>query len=265
MANGTIRVLVCGAAGRMGQETLRTVVDTEGLELVGAVDVVRVGESVGQLIGRHQALGVKIDSVLGNALAATRPDVMVDFCQPVEAAAANFRQAVAAGVRPVVGTSGWTPELVAEVAQLCAEHKVGAIIAPNFAIGAVLMMKCAALVAKYMPAVEIIEMHHDRKLDAPSGTAMRTAELIAEAGARSVAEQGAGEGFRGGTCQGVRIHSVRLPGLLAHQAVVFGELGQTLTIRHDSISRECFMPGVVLACRKVMELDELVFGLENLL
>jgi 4-hydroxy-tetrahydrodipicolinate reductase len=177
--------------------------------------------------------------------------------------------ALARGIRPVVGTTGLSPEQLKELANRFQEAQLGAIIAPNFAIGAILCMKFAAMAAKYMPHVEIIELHHDRKLDAPSGTALKTAELIAQA--RHSFKQGHPEeeelipGARGAEYHGFRIHSVRLPGLIAHQEVLFGATGQTLSIRHDSISRESFMPGVNLAIKAVMNLDHLVYGLEHLL
>jgi 4-hydroxy-tetrahydrodipicolinate reductase len=158
---------------------------------------------------------------------------------------------------------------VKEVRELCKTHKVNALIAPNFAIGAILMMKMAQEAAKFLPHVEIIELHHDQKLDAPSGTATRTAALITEI--RGEMKQGHPQeteklpGARGADYAGIRIHSVRLPGYVAHQEVIFGGLGQTLTIRHDSISRESFMPGVVLACKRVLDAEGLVYGLENIM
>ncbi|MBD3174011.1 MAG: 4-hydroxy-tetrahydrodipicolinate reductase, partial [Armatimonadia bacterium] len=178
--------------------------------------------------------------------------------------------ALEGGARPVVGTTGWTTDDLTEAHRACQDAGLGAVIAPNFAIGAVLMMRFAAIAARHMPSVEIIELHHDAKLDAPSGTAAKTAALIQqardEAGVGPSQPEGAPDfPARGLDEQGVRIHSVRLPGLLAHQETIFGGLGQTLSIRHDTISRESFMPGVLLACRKVMGLDGLVYGLDPLL
>ena len=188
--------------------------------------------------------------------------VVVDFSVP-ESRMKVFSTAISAGARPVVGTACWTDTDITTCRTLCQRHRLGAIIAPNFSIGAVHMMKFAAEAAKHMPSVEIIELHHDRKLDAPSGTAVKTASLIAAA--RGERPMGEPHPARGQEFHGVPIHSVRLPGLLAHQQVIFGGLGQTLTLAHDSLSRESFMPGVVLACRRVLELSELVYGLENLL
>ena len=213
-----IRVAVAGAAGRMGKTVCRAVESTDDLELVARAD---------------PALGASLAQAL-----AERPDVMVDFTLP-ETAAANAREAVAAGVHVVIGTTGF------DLDQLHGLTGANVFVAPNFAIGAVLMMQFAAEAAKHMARAEIIELHHERKLDRPSGTAARTAEMM------------------GGK---VPIHSVRLPGLVAHQEVILGDVGQTLTIRHDSTDRESFMPGVLLAIRRVGELtDSPVVGLERLL
>ncbi len=217
-----IRVAVSGAAGKMGEEVCRAVEGADDMELTGRAD---------------PALGTALEDVLPNA------EVVVDFTRP-DTALDNARKCLEAGVHCVMGTTG------ADFAQLAGVGSANLFVAPNFAIGAVLMMEAAKLAAPHMPECEIVELHHDRKLDAPSGTAARTAELIGGAGG-NVHEP---------------IHSVRLPGLVAHQEVIFGGLGQTLTIRHDSISRESFMPGVLLAVRKVGELDHSpTFGLEQLL
>jgi 4-hydroxy-tetrahydrodipicolinate reductase len=221
------RVAVAGAAGRMGATTCEAVEGADGLELSGRAD---------------PSLGVELADVLSGA------DVVVDFTTP-DAAPENVRAAVDAGVHAVVGTTGFDHEPLREAA---AEAGGGAnvLVVPNFAIGAVLMMRFAAEAAAHMPEAEIVELHHDRKLDAPSGTAKRTAELIAEAGG-NVHDP---------------IHSVRLPGLVAHQEVILGAEGQTLTIRHDSLDRSSFMPGVLLAIRKVGTLPEpFTVGLEALL
>ena len=212
-----IRVAVAGAAGRMGETVCSAVEGAGDMELTGRAD---------------PKLGAAVPDVLGDA------DVLVDFTQP-ETALGNVREAVAAGVHAVVGTTGF------DVDELVGLTGANVFVAPNFAIGAVLMMRFAAEASKHMAKAEIVELHRDGKLDAPSGTAARTAELM--------------EGD-------VPIHSVRLPGLVAHQAVILGDVGQTLTIRHDSIDRESFMPGVLLAVRKVGSLeDSPVVGLEHLL
>jgi len=263
----SIRVIVAGANGRMGQEVVKLIKGTEHLELVGAVSRSKVGQDVGEAVGIGP-IHVPFSGTLTEAMERAEADVLVDFTTP-HVVKEHMRQAIEAGVRPVVGTSGLSEEELRDFEGLCAEMKVGAVIAPNFAIGAVLMMVFAKQAAKYMPHVEIIESHHDRKLDAPSGTAVKTAELIAET--RTELKQGHPEekelldGARGAYYQGFRIHSVRLPGLVAHQEVLFGGNGQLLTIRHDSFNRESFMPGVRLAIEKVMELDHLVYGLENIM
>jgi len=228
-----IRVVVAGAAGRMGQTVCSAVEDAEDMELAGRADPL---------------LGVELEQLLGGA------DVVVDFTQP-DSALGNALACVREGVHAVIGTTGFDHEPLARAVTAAHEGANGlrtanVLIAPNFAIGAVLMMRFAQEAVRYMPRAEIIELHHDAKLDAPSGTAALTAELMAAAS--------------GGPAP--TIHSVRLPGLVAHQEVILGDLGQTLTIRHDTISRESFMPGVLLAVRQVGTLPEpLVVGLERLL
>ncbi|MDR7865523.1 MAG: 4-hydroxy-tetrahydrodipicolinate reductase [Sporomusaceae bacterium] len=262
-----IRVMVCGAYGKMGREVLRAVHKDEQLSVVGAVDVNSDFGDVGDLIGVGK-IGVVVGNDLATVISETKPQVMVDFTAP-EAVMGNIRTAIASGVCPVVGTTGISAADIDEVRGLCKKHRGNAIVAPNFSLGAVLMMQLAVNVAKYFPYVEITELHHDQKLDAPSGTAIRTAELIAAQ--RGSMKQGHPKevekltGARGAEFAGIRLHSVRLPGLVAHQEVLFGGLGQTLTIRHDSISRESFMPGVLLACKKVLTVDGLVYGLENIM
>jgi 4-hydroxy-tetrahydrodipicolinate reductase len=220
-----IRVAVAGAAGRMGETVCQAVEGASDMELTGRAD---------------PALGTALAEVLPDA------DVLVDFTQP-DTALENALAALQAGVHVVIGTTGFDPAPL-EAAAKDAGRNV--LLAPNFAIGAVLMMRFAAEAARHMAKVEVIELHHDAKIDAPSGTAKRTAELIAEATGKPEPP----------------IHSVRLPGLVAHQEVILGDLAQTLTIRHDTIGRESFMPGVLLAVRRVGELpDPLTVGLESLL
>jgi 4-hydroxy-tetrahydrodipicolinate reductase len=226
--SGQLRVAVAGAAGRMGQAVCTAVDGADDLELAGRAD---------------PALDTSLEAVLGD-----KPDVVVDFTVP-DTAYGNARLCLEQGAHVVVGTTGITDEQLDELRELAAGSDANCFIAPNFAIGAVLMMEASKLIAPHMLASEIIELHHDQKLDAPSGTAKRTAALITESGGD----------------QDVPIHSVRLPGLVAHQEVIFGGLGETLTVRHDSLTRESFMPGVLLAVRKVAEIDGLVVGLENLL
>ena len=230
----------------MGKESVKAVSEDPDLDLVAQTD-----------------LGDKLPRIIDQ----TKAQVVVDFTTAA-AAMKNADCIIESGARPVIGTSGLLPEQVAELQKLCNKQNLGGIIVPNFAIGAVLMMKYSQDAAKYFPHVEVIELHHDLKADAPSGTAIKTANLLAES--RGLAPQTVDEkeilsGARGANAEDIRIHSVRLPGLVAHQEVIFGGQSQTLTIRHDSIHRDSFMPGVCLACKKVMDLNELVYGLEHLL
>lgn len=252
----------------MGREVLKTIWNADDTELVAAVDPPAAGEDAGSLIGIG-SIGIEVKSDLSAALDTSRPDVMVDFTTPVTVFD-NTIMALGKGIRAVVGTTGLSQGEIQKIKDMAIKTNTGCIVAPNFAIGALLMIRFAAEACKYLPHVEIIELHHDQKLDAPSGTAVKTAEVIAAA--RGNFKQGSPleveklPGARGGDfSDGIRIHSVRLPGFVAHQEVIFGGLGQTLSIRHDSISRESFMPGVVLAVRKVMALEEAVYGLENII
>lgn len=274
MSEDVIRVAVSGAAGRMGREVVKAVQAAEGLLLVAAIDHHGVGTDVGPQAG-IAATDVRIGNDLTAELERHKPDVLVDFTLP-DGVLANLRTALMLGVSPVVGTTGLSQDDLAGLDALARTQGIGAFVAPNFALGAVLLMQFAAQAAKYMPDVEIIELHHDRKLDSPSGTALLTAQKIAEARqaanvAPVVVPEGLVEkapgarGARNAATGDVPIHSVRLSGFVAHQEVIFGGQGQILTLRHDSIDRGSFMPGVVLAVRKVRSLTGLVIGLENLL
>ncbi len=261
-----VNVLVSGACGRMGQAVVKAVMEDPELELVGAVDL-KGGADAGEMVGLGKS-GVVVQTDLAAAIQSAKPQVMVDFTRP-DVVFQDACTALKLGVSPVIGTTGLSDEAKKEIAELAEKHNTPAFIAPNFAIGAVLMMLMSRQAAKYMPNVEIIELHHDKKLDAPSGTALQTAEMIREV--RQSMQQGHPDekekvaGARGAKVDGMHIHSVRLPGYVAHQEVIFGGLGQTLTIRHDSMNRESFMPGVVLACKKVRELTGLTIGLDKLL
>lgn len=261
-----IRVCVSGACGKMGQDVIQALAETPELELVGAVDVVRVGASIGEIAGTSST--VLVTSDLEGTLKETKADVLVDFTGP-KWVYNNCKIALSCGVSPVIGTTGLTREQVEEFQGICKEKKLGALWATNFAIGAILMMSFAKQAAAYFPDVEIIEYHHDQKLDAPSGTSLTTANLIREV--REDHKQGnPGEkelvaGARGGSVGGIPIHSVRLPGFIAHQEVIFGDGAQLLTIKHDSMNRKCFMPGVMLACKKIIQEKTFVEGLDKLL
>jgi 4-hydroxy-tetrahydrodipicolinate reductase len=262
-----MRILVSGAGGKMGKEVVRAVHGASDMELVAAVDPGHVGEDAGTLAG-VVGLGIEVVGGLGDELQRVRPDAVVDFTSPL-VAMANARVVLGAGVHLVIGTTGLGEEDLQELETRARTRGIGVIHAPNFALGAILMMRFAREAARFFAGVEIIELHHDEKKDAPSGTAVKTAEMIRETwqGGRgqTTEEVVKVEGARGGNLGGIHIHSVRLPGLVAHQEVVFGGPGQTLSIRHDSLSRESFMPGVLLALRQVHSIKGLVYGLEHLL
>jgi len=263
-----VRVAVSGAAGRMGRAVVRAVCGQPDLQLVAAFGRQRhLGEDAGVVAGVGP-VGVAIQPADCLAELGGRADVLVEFSVG-DAALANATRAAQAGVRPVVGATGYSPPALEELREVCARSRVGGLVAPNFALGAVLLMRFCQQAAAYFPHAEIVELHHDRKRDAPSGTALRTAQLIAQARGPApepaVAEEEKVRGARGGLHGGVRVHSVRLPGLVAHQEVLFGGPGQVLTLRHDAYSEESFLPGVLLAVRRVLGLSELVVGLEHLL
>ena len=261
-----INVLVIGATGKMGRTVCKMVLNHSELALVGAVDVASAREDIGEVLGQGN-LGLAINNDLLQSLETIHPDVAVDFTHP-QVVMDNIRTCLAHDVHMVVGTTGIAERNLEEIHSLLESSKSNILIAPNFAIGAVLMMKCAQLAAKYFPSVEIIELHHDKKADAPSGTALKTAEVIEES---SMVPNKMGQskelvpGARGAEHKGIPIHSVRLPGLVAHQEVIFGGLGQTLTIRHDSIDRSSFMPGIALAIEKVIQKKGLTYGLDKLM
>jgi len=241
-----IKVIVNGAKGRMGEMSSGAIDADNELELVGRTD-----------LGDDLAAQVK----------SSGAEVVVDFTV-ASASMKNAEAIVSSGARPVIGTSGFTEKEVEKFSALCKEAGVGGIIAPNFSISAVLMMKYAADAAKYMPECEIIEYHHTGKEDSPSGTALKTAELIASSRVETRTPVKGKEiipGSRGAELGGTNIHAVRIPGVIADQEVVFGGLAQSLTIKSACLNREAYMPGVCLACKKAMELDSLVFGLENIL
>ncbi len=258
MSESLRRVAVAGAAGQMGSTVCAAVLAADGLTLVAAVDPAYaaagdrpVGAAAGGTLAALPADVPRFES-LERALSEVSVDVVVDFTR-AEAARANLAVCLSHRVAAVVGTTGLTAEELDDLGGQARAAGTPILVAPNFAIGAVLMMRFAQQAAELLDACEIVELHHDRKLDAPSGTARRTADLVEQAwGERGLERQ-------------VPVHSVRLPGLVAHQETIFGSLGQTLTIRHDSISRESFMPGVLLAARRVDRLEGLVVGLENIL
>jgi 4-hydroxy-tetrahydrodipicolinate reductase len=259
-----IRVVVHGAAGRVGQEVVRAVCQEPGMTLVGAVDLKVSADSLALPDGSGS---VPFSADFKAIIAKCKPDVVVDFTI-AKASLPAVRIAAENGVNMVIGTTGFTADELGEMERLAKSHKIGIVVAPNFALGAVLMVHLAKIVGKYFDHAEIIELHHDRKLDAPSGTSKATAQAMAEVRGRPFlppAVAGEDSPSRGKTVSGISIHSVRLPGLMAHQEVLFGGAGQTLSIRHDTINRECYMPGVILAVKEVMKRREYFFGLDNLL
>jgi len=264
----TIKIVIAGPRGKMGSEAVKMVTAREGFSLVGVIDVENDGKTLHEVDTRFTGVHCPVFTDIERCLTETRPDCLVDFTV-ADAGFIHARTALEHGVRPVVGTTGFSEAQLKELEQLANDSKIGCIIAPNFALGAVLMMKFSQMAAKYFSDVEIIELHHDEKRDAPSGTAVKTAEMIANV--REEKKQGHTDewekipGSRGGDYSGMRIHSVRLPGLIAHQEVIFGSRGETLTIRHDSYDRVSFMTGLKLSIESVMTLDRFVYGLENLL
>ncbi|WP_088242119.1 4-hydroxy-tetrahydrodipicolinate reductase [Calothrix rhizosoleniae] len=276
MANQSpIPVVVNGAAGKMGREVIKTVAQAADMNLVGAIDTTpeHQGKDAGELAGLSEPLEIPITNQLEPMLAFASQEkqigVMVDFTHP-DSVYDNIRSAIAYGIRPVVGTTGLSPEQLQELANFADKASTGCLVIPNFSIGMVLLQQAAVTASQYFDHVEIIELHHNQKADAPSGTAIKTAQMLAEMGKNfnvPVVEEtenlvGA-KGCQGG--EGIRIHSVRLPGLVAHQEVIFGAPGQIYTLRHDTSDRACYMPGVLLAIRKVLELKSLVYGLEKIL
>lgn len=269
-----IPVVVNGAAGKMGREVIKAIASADDMMLVGAVD--RNPEYLGRDIGEVAGCGElevpileDLQSVLVLATQEKVQGVMVDFTHP-SGVYDNTRSAIAYGVRPVVGTTGLTPEQIQDLADFADKASTGCLIVPNFSIGMVLLQQAAIQASQYFDHVEIIELHHNQKADAPSGTAIKTAEMLSDLGKMynpaSVKETETIAGVRGGvTGDNIRIHSVRLPGLIAHQEVIFGASGQIYTLRHDTSDRSCYMPGVLLAIRKVTQLKSLVYGLEKIL
>jgi len=257
-----IKVVVYGAAGRVGQEVVRAVTAEAGMTLVGACDL-KAGAGTLSLPDGGE---VPFSNDFAALLDSCSPDVVVDFT----AAGATLPAARAAskrGVNMVIGATGFSAADLDELRKLAESVEIGIVVAPNFALGAVLMIHLAKIAGKFLDHAEIIELHHDRKLDAPSGTSVSTARAMAEARGGPFLPPAAGEPTpsRGQNVEGIEIHSLRLPGLMAHQEVVFGAPGQTLSIRHDTINRECYMPGVLLAIREVTRHKGFIYGLDKLL
>ncbi len=261
------KIVVNGACGRMGQEVVKTVINESDDMLVGVCDHSNIGQNIMEILSLdHEALFIEKD--LSEIIKETDPDVIIDFTTP-SVVMENIKTGLENRVSMIVGTTGITDVDLKSIEEMCEKNRVNALIVPNFAIGAILMMRFAAEAAKYLDDVEIIELHHDQKVDSPSGTAIKTADLI-NRNRKQIQEKNIDEiekisGARGADADGIKIHSVRLPGLVAHQEVMFGAEGQSLLIKHDSYNRKSFMPGVRLALEKINEISGLVYGLEKLL
>lgn len=259
-----IKVVVHGAMGRVGREVVSALCREPEIQVVGAVEKETAGDSLSLPDGSG---AVPFSSDLDYILTTCHPDVLVDFTT-AQATMPAVRIATKRGVNLVIGTTGLTADNISEIGQLSLANKVGAVVAPNFALGAVLMIHLAKIAAKYLDYAEIIELHHHLKADAPSGTALSTARAMAQARGKPFSrppEPGKTSPSRGQQVEGIAIHSVRLPGLLAHEEIILGASGQTLSIRHDAINRECFIPGIVLAIKDVVKRQGLVHGLDTLL
>ncbi len=257
-----IRVVVSGIHGKMGREAAFAVMGADDLQLVGGIDPFKPSEVVSEL------RDVPVFEDASDCFTTVKPDVLIDFTH-AKAALTTVDAAVSAGVRPVIGTTGLPADFLADIDRRLKDASIGGLHAPNFAIGALLMMRVSELIVRHMPDVEIIEYHHETKKDAPSGTAKKTAQKLAKvrADVAATAVLGNPDTDRVGLhrTDGIPIHSVRLPGFIAHQEVIFGGFGERLTIRHDSMSRTSFMPGVLLGVRSVMAATGLVDGLEHFL
>jgi 4-hydroxy-tetrahydrodipicolinate reductase len=273
-------VVVAGALGRMGAEVVKAVTAAPDCVLVGAIDTTpgKEGADVGLELGLGElevAITADFEGCLCQASQAVRNAgpgqgaVLVDFTHP-KVVYEHTRGAIAYGVHPVIGTTGLSPEQLADLAAFAEKASIGGAVIPNFSVGMVLLQQAAAAAARFYDYAELTELHHNRKADAPSGTCIKTAELMEELGKSfnppQVEEHESLEGSRGGQREsGLRLHSIRLPGLVAHQEVMFGAPGETYTLRHDTIDRSAYMPGVLLSVRKVRQLPGLVYGLERLL
>jgi 4-hydroxy-tetrahydrodipicolinate reductase len=260
-----IRVVINGALGRMGQEVAKAVVCEPGLRAVGAVDQ----EVTQQYLPLAEAPElILLSSDLGSCLRTCDADVVVDFTN-AEVSIAAARIAIKQKVNMVIGTTGLSEENLAEIKQLCQTYKVGAVVAPNFSLGAAILIQLSKFAAKFFNHAEIIEMHHDKKIDAPSGTAIATAKEMLQTRGKPFVYPGVTHEIlshtRGGQMDGIAVHSLRLPGFMAGQEVIFSGAGETLSLRHNIISRECFLPGVILAIKEVTKRKGLIYGLDALL
>jgi 4-hydroxy-tetrahydrodipicolinate reductase len=258
-----IRVIVNGASGRMGQEVVKALCRESKMQLVGAVDLKAVETC---LMLPDNSGTVPLSPNIESIIRECPPDVIIDF-STAKAVMPMVRIAIKRGIHLVIGTSGLTDNELIEINNLAKEYNIGVVIASNFALGAIIMMHLARIAAKYFDFAEIIEQHHHLKIDAPSGTALATAKAMAETRGKSFSMPVEKEitVSRGQRIEGVAIHSVRLPGIMARQEVILGSPGQTFSLKHDTVSRECYMPGVIIATSEVIKRKGLIYGLESLL
>ncbi len=274
----TIPVLVSGALGRMGSEVVNSVLNSSDCELVAAIDINKKnnGENISKLLNLKSS-EVFISNDLEGSLCSISQDyrnhnikpVLVDFTHP-DSVYDNTRSAIAYGISPIIGTTGLSTSQINDLSIFAQKAEVGCAIIPNFSVGMVLLQQAASVAAKFYDNIELIEMHHNQKADSPSGTCIKTAEMIEEYPKKYneglIKESESLKGVRGGVRDsGLNIHSIRLPGLLAHQVVIMGSPGETYTIRHDTIDRKAYMPGVLKAIRKIGNFKSLVYGLERLI
>ncbi len=276
----SLPIVVAGALGRMGAEVIKAVRDSLDCELIAAIDTTPEGEGsdVGELIGIGN-LGVELSrdfegslcmaSQLASKSSQYQSAVLVDFTHP-SVVYEHTRAAIAYGIHPVIGTTGLTPDQINELSVFSEKAGIGGAVIPNFSVGMVLLQQAAAAAARFYKHAELTELHHNKKADAPSGTCIKTAELIEELGSlfnqTEVEEQESIQGCRGARRDsGLRMHSIRLPGLVAHQEVLFGAPGETYCLRHDTVDRTAYMPGVLLTVRKVSKLTKLIYGLERII
>ncbi len=263
-----IKVGVTGALGKMGKEVIKAVYNANDTELVMAVDIFEEGSDIGSVVLGKET-GVKIETDLIKAIQTKKPDVIIDFTQP-KTIYEHVTDYINNNVKSVIGTTGLTSEQINKIKEMSEKNNTGCIIAPNFSTGAVLLMMLSQIAAKYFDNAEIIELHHNQKKDAPSGTAIKTAQLMAEAKNSftlgNCAETETIKGSRGGISEAdIHIHSVRMPGYIASQEVIFGAPGQIFKIKHDTMDRSCYMAGVLLAVRYLYENNTFVYGLDNLM
>ncbi len=263
------KIIVSGAVGRMGKTICKMVINEDSYELVGAVDVIEQGNDIYSLLGMESKEELYINNDLVEEINGKKADVVIDFTNP-EVVMKNIEKVLKTKTNMVVGTTGFDQADLKKVRKWANEYDTSIMIAPNFALGAVMMMEFSRKAAQFFKQAEIIELHHDGKMDAPSGTAVKTAEMISESREKPKEKVNKKfieklKGARGAKLDDIHIHSVRLQGLVAHQEVIFGGEGQTLKIRHDSINRESFMPGIKLAVNKIEKLKGLVYGLDQIM